>query len=157
LHAEQARFKQRIFAGLTRIFGQRQSMQMKLNRREAICILSGAFTTCAAAPLAMVAPTALGAEEERRQRGSEIHDRASRYTLRFNYPLDELIDDLIHGERGDPERESETPHHEWYTGETRRRFGAWGPEARTYEPLPGLAEKPTDWLRQRVIATASRF
>ncbi|HEY2760568.1 MAG TPA: NlpC/P60 family protein [Pirellulales bacterium] len=132
-------------------------MQIKLNRREAICVLSGAFTTYAAAPLAMIPSTLCAAHDERQSRGSEIHDRASGYTIRFAYPLDELIGDLIHGERGDPERESETPHHQWYTAEIRRRSGAWGPEARAYEPLPELAEKPTDWLRQRVIATAARL
>ena len=68
-----------------------------------------------------------------------------------------MIGDLINSERGDPHRESETPHHEWYSERIRRRFGAWGPSPRRYPPLAGLDSRPTEWKRERVVATAGRF
>ncbi len=79
------------------------------------------------------------------------------YSLRYSYPLDELIGDLLHGERGESERESDIPHHEWYSRETRRQYEAWGPDQRLYAALPGLADRPLQWKRERVIATAARF
>jgi cell wall-associated NlpC family hydrolase len=81
----------------------------------------------------------------------------SGYRVKFSGPVEELIGDLLHSERGDPHQESETPHHEWYSEHTRRRLGAWGPRARLYAPLEGLAAQPLEWKRERVIATAERF
>jgi cell wall-associated NlpC family hydrolase len=82
---------------------------------------------------------------------------ASAYGLDFRYSSDELIADLMHGERGDPRRQSDIAHHEWYAAWVRHRFGAWGPPARRYAPLDELEQRPIEWQRERVIATAARF
>jgi len=82
---------------------------------------------------------------------------SSAYRLEFTFPLDELVGDLEHTERGDPTLESEIPHRHWYSHETRRRFHAWGPRPRTYSPLADLEQRAVEWKRQRVVATAARF
>jgi cell wall-associated NlpC family hydrolase len=126
-------------------------MASKLTRRQAIAAMS----LYAAAPLSFVATRSYAADERR-----ELENRSAtggKYALRYSYPLDDLIGDLLHGERGDAERESDIPHREWYSHETRRRFGAWGPEQRIYSPLAGLADRTLTWQRERVIATAARF
>jgi cell wall-associated NlpC family hydrolase len=84
-------------------------------------------------------------------------DRASGYKVEYSYPLDELIGDLKHSERGDAERESSEPHRDWYTEESRKRYGSWGPPVRTYPSLTEMRERPVAWLEQRVIAVAARF
>lgn len=81
----------------------------------------------------------------------------SGYTVRYSGPVAELIGDLLQGERGDPRRQSSTPHHEWYAEHTLRRLGSWGPKPRLYAPLEGLASRPLEWKRERVIAAAERF
>jgi hypothetical protein len=85
------------------------------------------------------------------------HVAGSAYGLNFSYPLEELIGDILHSERGDPRMESNTPHAEWYSARVRERRGAWGPKPRTYPPVPALDERPVDWKRERVIATAARL
>jgi len=79
------------------------------------------------------------------------------YGLDLTYPTEDLIGDLLHTERGDPHRESEVPHRDWYSQRERHRMGSWGPRARTYPPLSGLEARPLTWKRERVIATAARF
>ena len=82
---------------------------------------------------------------------------ASAYRLEFTFPMEELIGDLEHSERGDARLESEVPYRDWYSQETRRRFHAWGPKPCMYPPIAGLEHKPVEWQRERVIATAARF
>ncbi len=79
------------------------------------------------------------------------------YRLEFEHPLADLIGDLEDTERGDTRRESETPHDQWYSEQTRRRHHAWGPLPRRYAPLPHLRAATVAWKRERVIATAARF
>lgn len=79
------------------------------------------------------------------------------YSLEYSYPTPELIGDLLDGERGEWQRESETPHAEWYSERIRKRYGAWGPRARRYLALPGLQQRELRWKRERVIASAARF
>jgi cell wall-associated NlpC family hydrolase len=124
-------------------------MASKLNRRQALAVLSAS-----AVPLALT-PSRLFARElgARENEPGEAH----RYELKFSYPVQELVGDLEHGERCDPKREAEIPHEHWYTAETRKKFGAWGPEQRRYAPLEEMDGKPTQWKRERVIATAARF
>ena len=48
------------------------------------------------------------------------------------------------------------PMSEFYTRQTRERWGAWGPPAR-HVPVPaGLVDEPA-WLRRHLIATARRY
>ena len=82
---------------------------------------------------------------------------ANKYGLEFTHPFDDLIGDLQSGERGNPRRKSETPHHAWYSEHTRHKFHSWGPLPRRYPPLEGLAERSLTWKRERVIAVGAQF
>ncbi len=124
-------------------------MGSKLTRRQALAVISAGAVPFALAPARLFAKDIAPREGEK--------ERARRYELEYSYPLHELIGDLEHGERGNPKRESDIEHRHWYSEETRKRFGAWGPEQRRYAPLEGLDERPTQWKRERVIAAAARF
>jgi cell wall-associated NlpC family hydrolase len=126
-------------------------MQTKFTRRQVLAAISA----WGAAPLALIGPRLFARESTAQQQ--EESAGAHRYELKYTYSLQDLVGDLLHGERGDPERESDIPHPEWYSHETRRRFEAWGPDQRVYPPLADLADRPLSWKRQRVIATAARF
>src|SRR5581483_3501572 len=89
-------------------------------------------------------------------RGSETTYK-SPYSVRFSYPLHELIGDIENGARGNPREESAVPYHEWYSPRVERKYGSWGPPARHYLAVPGAAEKPLQWKRERLLATALRF
>lgn len=81
----------------------------------------------------------------------------SPYSLKYNHPLESLIGDLQKTPRGDPKLTAEIPFHEWYSTATRSKFGAWGPQRRTY---PEPAEWPrwnASFKRERIIATAARL
>jgi cell wall-associated NlpC family hydrolase len=119
-------------------------MSTYLTRREALAALAAT----AASPLFSNLLIAGAAEH---------HGYKSPYHLAFNFERDDLIGDLLHTERGNPRRESSTPHEHWYSEKTRHRFGAWGPEQRHYEPLHGLAERQLEWKRERVLAVGARF
>jgi cell wall-associated NlpC family hydrolase len=119
-------------------------MPTNLTRRQALAALAAT----AAAPLL---PRTISARE------ADGPAYTSPYHLAFTFERDNLVGDLEHTERGNPRRESSTPHEHWYSHETRRRFGAWGPEQRHYEPLPGLAERQLNWKQERVIAVGARF
>lgn len=113
------------------------------SRRQLVAGLSAA----ALAPHALVGSLRAAA---RRQAPSD-------YRLEYRHGLDDLIGDLLQGERGDPRRQSQTPYGEWYSHGVRHRYGAWGPAARRYQPLEGLERRSVEWQRERVIATAARF
>jgi cell wall-associated NlpC family hydrolase len=121
-------------------------MTAALSRRQAISLMAiGGLVP--AIRCATAAPT------------PEIEDRSAKpgYDLQFSSLPDELVGDILNTERGDPHRESATPHHEWYSEHVRRRLGAWGPMPRLYPPLAGLDSRPLEWQRERVVATAARF
>jgi cell wall-associated NlpC family hydrolase len=121
-------------------------MTQKLSRRRALAAVSFG----GAASLSGLTMSAQGFESDR---GAT----SAAYGLVYTHPLEQLIGDLTDSERGDPHRESEVPHRDWYSQRERRRMGSWGPKARTYPPLPGLEARPLEWKRERVIATAARF
>ncbi len=120
-------------------------MTRKFSRRRALAILS----------LGTIAPQSISAiarEPAERQAAP-----GSMYRLEFSFPDDELIGDLLHGERGDPHAQASVPHREWYSESIRRQFGGWGPKPRIYPRVEGFAARPIEWKRERVIATAARF
>jgi len=119
-------------------------MPTLLNRRQALAAVAAAI----GAPLFPRSVFAQTAE-----RGEYV----SPYRLDYTYQRDELVGDLEHGERGDPRRQSSTPHEHWYSEKVRHKFGAWGPEQRRYELLPDLHKRALVWKCERVIATAARF
>jgi hypothetical protein len=80
----------------------------------------------------------------------------SPYAVKFTFPEEELIGDL-RGPRGDWKSEARIPYAEWFSAETLKRFGSWGPAAQQFPPPPGLEQKSAEWLQQRIIATALRY
>lgn len=86
-----------------------------------------------------------------------LQEYHSPYSVRFTHPVPELIGDIERGPRGDPRAQAAVPHAEWYSPLVRKRFGAWGPPARHYAPLPALEHRPAAWKRERVLATALLF
>jgi cell wall-associated NlpC family hydrolase len=119
-------------------------MSTSFNRREVLASLAATV----AAPFL---PRALFGQSAERTR------YVSPYGLEFTYAPVELIGDLLHGERGDPRRQSSTPQEHWYSEKVRRHYGAWGPGQRRYVSLPSLQERPLPWKCERVIAAAARF
>lgn len=80
----------------------------------------------------------------------------SPYKVELPFSVEELIPDLIKGERGSPTHESEIPFAEW-NRPGHKKFGSWGPSPRHY-PFPTIANgKSEEWKRARIIATAMRF
>ena len=124
-----------------------------LTRRRALVAM--AKPGLAAFTLPLLGSLALS-QEANAQKVGELRP-VSIYWLKYEHSQQELIGDLLNTERGDPQREAEIAHQHWYSHETRRRWGAWGPGPRTYAPLEGLASRSLQWKRERVIATAARF
>jgi len=120
----------------------------KISRRRAVLAIAGGCT----APLAL-AESLVHADEAHSSRDRH----ATGYHLEYQFDRDDLVGDLLYGERGDPRRQSHTPHREWYSRHIRHHYGAWGPAARRYLPLQHMHERPIEWLRERVIACAARF
>jgi len=125
-----------------------------LSRREVLRALSAAGMACSGGTLG----SSLAAAREP-ERGTDRNAAApgSMYRLEYEHKLEDLIGDLTGGERGDPRMESSTPHAEWDSPHIRRTLGSWGPRARVYPRLHGLAERTQSWKRERVIATAARL
>ena len=48
------------------------------------------------------------------------------------------------------------PESEFYTRQTRERWGAWGPPARQFPAPAGLVDEPA-WLQRRLLTTARRY
>lgn len=87
-------------------------------------------------------------------------DRAtyrSPYSVKFTFPEEELIADLLKGPRSDVKDQSSVKYQSWYDLNTRKRYGSWGPPAKHYTAPALMTGKSSDWLRERVIATALRF
>jgi hypothetical protein len=80
----------------------------------------------------------------------------SPYEVKFTFPESELVGDL-QSTRGEWKEEASIPYAEWFSAETQKRFGSWGPAARPFAPPAGLEQKSAEWMRQRVIAAALRF
>lgn len=84
-------------------------------------------------------------------------DYKSPYDVKFTFPQEELIGDLVKGPRADEKDQSTVKFSDWYSDATRRRYGTWGPPAKHYQPPAGLSQKSADWMRQRIIAVALHF
>jgi cell wall-associated NlpC family hydrolase len=88
---------------------------------------------------------------------AEARPYTSPYSVEFTYSPKDLIGDLLTGERGNPRRQAAVPFDEWYSAATRKKFGAWGPPAKTFDPPSGLDSKSAAWKRQRVLAIGLRY
>jgi hypothetical protein len=81
----------------------------------------------------------------------------SLYTVQFTYPVEDLLHDLRHTPRGDVREESSIPFHEWNSHRVKERYGHWGPPARHYPAPAGVAGRPVEWQRERIIALGLRY
>jgi cell wall-associated NlpC family hydrolase len=45
----------------------------------------------------------------------------------------------------------------WYSRETRRQWGSWGPAQRRYPEAPGWSTRPVRWLQERVLRVALHY
>ncbi len=80
----------------------------------------------------------------------------SPYRVDLPYPVEELIPDLLQGERGDLRFEAKVPHGQWYR-HANPWIGPWGPLPREYPPPAVAGDGSDDWKRARVLATALRY
>ncbi|MFN7561816.1 MAG: C40 family peptidase, partial [Prosthecobacter sp.] len=81
----------------------------------------------------------------------------SPYRVKFTFPEEELIGDLLKGPRSDWKDYATVPHSQWQDPANQRRWGYWGPSIKHLSPPAGLAKKSPQWSRERVIATAMRY
>jgi hypothetical protein len=81
----------------------------------------------------------------------------SPYRVVTSTPIDELVGDILRGPRGDPRLSASVPYVEWYSAETRRRWGAYGPRMRRMDPPAGHRRRSSRWKRERVLAIAARY
>jgi cell wall-associated NlpC family hydrolase len=81
----------------------------------------------------------------------------SPYNVKFSFPEEELIGDLLKGPRSDWKDHATVPFRDWYNPSNQTRWGYWGPAMRHFNPPAGLAKKTPQWSRERVIATGMRF
>lgn len=78
----------------------------------------------------------------------------SPYSIRLPFTRQELIPDLLSGERGDPRKESELSFSDWYSHE---KVGPWGPLPKAYLPSAAAQGKSAEFKRARIIAAAMRY
>lgn len=81
----------------------------------------------------------------------------SPYSVKFSFPEEELIGDLLTGPRADWKDHATVPFREWSNPANQTRWGYWGPSMKHFAPPGGLAKRTTQWSRERVIATAMRY
>jgi hypothetical protein len=81
----------------------------------------------------------------------------SPYSVKFSFPEEELIGDLLKGPRSDWKDHATVPFRDWYNPLNQTRWGYWGPAMRHFNPPAGLTKKTPQWSHERVIATGMRF
>jgi len=81
----------------------------------------------------------------------------SPYSVKFNFPTEELVGDLLKGPRADWQDSAKVPFREWVSPANAARWGYRGPAAKHYDAPAGASAKSPDWARQRVIATGLRL
>jgi hypothetical protein len=81
----------------------------------------------------------------------------SPYSVKFTVPEKERIGDLLDTDRGDPKLHSRLAHEDWYSPETRKKWGAWGVPFKKFDPPEGFEKRSIAWKRERVIAIGMRY
>ena len=81
----------------------------------------------------------------------------SPYALQLTHSQDELIGDILNGERGKAETLGQTEYPDWYSPATKAKLGAWGPRFKWLAPPTIIAGKSAEWQRERVLAIAARY
>jgi len=77
--------------------------------------------------------------------------------VKFSFPEEELIGDLLKGPRADWKDHASAPFRDWYNPANQTRWGYWGPGMKHFSAPSGFAKKSPQWSRERVIATAMRY
>lgn len=96
----------------------------------------------------------LSANSPSQGRSEFNNEYQSPYKIVLSHTLDELLSANQVPPRDNFRLESKTPHDEWYSERTRKKFGAWGPEPRHYPMIEGFSSKPPEWKRERLLAVA---
>ena len=81
----------------------------------------------------------------------------SPYRVKFSFPEDELIGDLLKGPRSDWKDHASVSFRDWYHPSNQTRWGYWGPAMKHFNAPSGLVKKSPQWSRERVIATGLRY
>jgi cell wall-associated NlpC family hydrolase len=81
----------------------------------------------------------------------------SPYSVKFSFPEEVIIGDLLKGPRSDWRDHATVNFREWDNPANQTRWGYWGPSMKHFDPPAGLAKKSPQWSRERVIATALRY
>ena len=81
----------------------------------------------------------------------------SPYSLKFTFPTEDLIGDILHTDRGKPELQSSVPVEQWYSESIKSKWGAWGVPTKAFPPPDGIDKQSSRWKRERVLATAIRY
>jgi hypothetical protein len=89
--------------------------------------------------------------------GIQAQPYQSPYRVKFSFTDQELIGDVLTGPRGEWKEQSSVPFGDWYAESTKRRYKSWGPPSKHYSAPEGMAEKTSQWQRERIIAVALRF
>lgn len=81
----------------------------------------------------------------------------SPYFVKYTIPEKELIGDLLDSDRGNPKLQSRIAYEDWYSPETRKRWGAWGVPFKKFDPPEGIEKRSVEWKRERIIAVGMRY
>lgn len=81
----------------------------------------------------------------------------SPYSVKFSFPEEELIGDLLKGPRADWKSYAGVPFQDWYDPSNQARWTYRGPPAKHFSPPAGLSTKSPQWSRERVIAAGMKF
>lgn len=84
-------------------------------------------------------------------------DYVSPYSIKYTFSRDSLIYDLLNTERGDYKQSSTTDYADWYSNSVKKKYGVWGPATKQYDTPEIIKGKSAEWMRERLIATASLF
>jgi cell wall-associated NlpC family hydrolase len=88
-----------------------------------------------------------------------IEDSAyvSPYRAVFQLPEADVETGLSRSPWNSDQEQSSVPAQAWYSRETRREWGSWGPPQRRYPEAPGWATRPVRWLQERVLRVALHY
>ncbi|MDD2768851.1 MAG: NlpC/P60 family protein [Methylococcus sp.] len=78
----------------------------------------------------------------------------SPYRTAFRLPQQKVEAGFEQSPWGDDQEQAVIPADEWYSRQTRRRWGSWGPSPRRYPEAPGWSAQSLRWLQERVLRVA---
>lgn len=81
----------------------------------------------------------------------------SPYSVKFSFPMQELVGDMMKGPRAEWKEYATVPFKEWSNPANHIKWGYWGPSSRQMDAPAGLASKSPQWMRERVIAAGMKY